>query len=120
MKDTLLHALDAKLPVGTRRDVYLCDDGNSPEKRQLVERELSDKGCHYVTGRKRKEGEKNGKSANVNNCLQNHIYAGYLDRKEKIPENEIIVIFDADMCAKPAFYTKVRIEQIVDAVAFGP
>ena len=102
-----MHALNAKLPVGVRRDVYLCDDGNSPDKRELVERELKSKGCHYVTGRKRKEGELNGKSCNVNNCLQNYIYGSYIEKGEAIPQNEVVVIFDADMCAKPQFFTKV-------------
>lgn len=34
--------------------------------------------CRYVSGRTRKPGEINGKSANLNNCLKNVIYAGYL------------------------------------------
>jgi cellulose synthase/poly-beta-1,6-N-acetylglucosamine synthase-like glycosyltransferase len=107
VKDTLKHALDAKLPVGVRREVYLCDDGNDKDKRKLVEEEFRSKGCHYVTGRKRKEGELNGKSCNVNNCLKNYIYSRYLERGESIPQNEVVVIFDADMCAKPAFFVKV-------------
>ncbi len=45
----------------------------------------------YVSGRMRKSGEMNGKSANLNNCLS-HIYPV----GTPIPPNEITCIFDAD------------------------
>ena len=45
----------------------------------------------YVSGRMRKPGEMNGKSANLNNCLS-HIYPV----GTPIPPNEITCIFDAD------------------------
>ena len=32
----------------------------------------------YVTGRTRENGEMNGKSANVNNCLKNYIFAKWV------------------------------------------
>ena len=45
----------------------------------------------YVSGRTRAQGEMNGKSANLNNCLS-QIYPGDLS----IPPNELVCIFDAD------------------------
>ena len=49
----------------------------------------------YVCGRQRRPGEMNGKSANLNACL-NQIYPAGAD----VPANEIVCIFDADqVCA---------------------
>lgn len=51
----------------------------------------------YVSGRKRKPGEMNGKSANLNNCLSQVYPEGV-----PIPTNELVCIFDADqvwLCA---------------------
>lgn len=51
----------------------------------------------YVSGRKRKPGEMNGKSANLNNCLTQVYPEGV-----PIPTNELVCIFDADqvwLCA---------------------
>ena len=45
----------------------------------------------YVSGRIRAEGEMNGKSANLNNCLS-HLYPDGC----RVPANEIVCIFDAD------------------------
>ena len=45
----------------------------------------------YVSGRQRAEGEMNGKSANLNNCLS-HLYPGGC----RIPGSEVVCIFDAD------------------------
>ena len=45
----------------------------------------------YVCGRVRRPGEMNGKSANLNNCL-NQIYPP----STPIPAHEIVCIFDAD------------------------
>jgi hypothetical protein len=45
----------------------------------------------YVCGRVRRPGEMNGKSANLNNCL-NQIYPP----GTPIPAHEIVCIFDAD------------------------
>lgn len=50
----------------------------------------------YVSGRIRKSGEMNGKSANLNNCLS-HIYPV----GTPIPANEITCIFDADQVCPP-------------------
>lgn len=93
--------------------------------------------CRYVSGRVRKPGEINGKSANLNNCLQNVIYAEYMndtdpansssssssdkkghktelgkgdnksDSDDIIPPQELVVIFDADMVAKQDFFCRV-------------
>ncbi|KAL6757888.1 nucleotide-diphospho-sugar transferase [Haematococcus lacustris] len=109
---TLDAARSALLPAYTRRTIYLCDDGKDPEKQALVARMGPD--VIYVTGRKRKHGEVNGKSANLNNCLKNVIYAnhprhtdtGEIDWTE-ISNRECLVVFDADMCAKPEFFTRM-------------
>ncbi len=61
----------------------------------------------YVTGRARKPGEINGKSANVNNCLRNVIYGEAADTPDAIPLTEVVVVFDADMAAKRHFFLKV-------------
>ena len=50
----------------------------------------------YVSGRTRKPGEMNGKSANLNNCL-GQIYPA----KAAIPAHEIVCIFDADQVGPP-------------------
>ncbi len=51
-------------------------------------------------------GEINGKSANLNNCLRNYIYAHHEHKSQEIPLHEVIVVFDADMQAKPEFFQK--------------
>jgi hypothetical protein len=49
----------------------------------------------------------NGKSANLNNCLKNIIYRELAGRPNEIPKEEVLVVFDADMCAKKHFFCKV-------------
>ena len=96
-------ALEAVLPEGCTRSVYLCDDGGDATKRKWVQSKAAEKGCniYYVSGRKRSPGEMNGKSANLNNCLK-MLYPG--DRA--VPPNELVCIFDADQVANKDFYTK--------------
>ncbi len=36
IQKTVLAALDATLPAGCARTVYLCDDGKDPEKREWI------------------------------------------------------------------------------------
>ncbi len=111
---TVQAALSADLPALTRRTVYLCDDGKDPEKRAFIEGlRLSGEDVVYVSGRVRKVGEINGKSANLNFALTNVIYknyprneAGALDWTE-ISNKECIVVFDADMNCKPEFFLKM-------------
>jgi hypothetical protein len=57
----------------------------------------------YVSGRIRAEGEMNGKSANLNNCLS-HLYPDGC----RVPANEIVCIFDADQvcCVTPSAITR--------------
>jgi hypothetical protein len=50
---TVIAALTADLPAGTRRTVYLCDDGSDAEKRAWAEA-LADRGLVYVSSRERK------------------------------------------------------------------
>jgi cellulose synthase/poly-beta-1,6-N-acetylglucosamine synthase-like glycosyltransferase len=55
-------------------------------------------------------GETNGKSNNLNNCLKNVVYKDYYPMNPqgpKIPKTEVMVVFDADMVAKPNFFTKI-------------
>lgn len=101
VKETVEAALKAYLPARTKRTLYLCDDGNDPKKKLMLEQFGRD--CVYITGRTRDpKGETNGKSNNLNNALK--LIYGDMDR---IPLSEIIVVFDADMIAKPNFYTKI-------------
>lgn len=60
-----------------------------------------------MSGRTRKAGEINGKSANVNNCLRNVVFAQYEGTPEAIPLKELVVVFDADMAARRNFLLKV-------------
>ena len=55
----------------------------------------------YVSGRKRPPGEMNGKSGNLNNCLQ-QLYPDEYD----IPLNEVACVFDADQTALKEFFVK--------------
>ncbi|KAK9904260.1 hypothetical protein WJX75_007984 [Coccomyxa subellipsoidea] len=96
---TVQAAYNARLPAGCDLTIYLCDDGKDPQKRKWCEQMGPD--IVYVSGRIRKSGEMNGKSANLNNCLS-HIYPV----GTPIPANEITCIFDADQVANPDFFLK--------------
>ena len=52
---TVIAALTADLPAGTSRTVYMCDDGNDPEKRAWAET-LAGRGLVYVSGREKHPG----------------------------------------------------------------
>ena len=87
VEETVVAALNGYLPKNTRRTLYLCDDGNDATKRQMLERYGSS--CVYVTGRLRDpDGETNGKSCNLNNCLR-LIYGD----TQKIDVSEVVVVF---------------------------
>lgn len=58
--------------------------------------------------RSRAKDEINGKSANLNNVLKNIVYSDNLAAPGKIPLEEVVVVFDADMQAKKNFFCKVR------------
>lgn len=154
---TVLAALDADLPPGSRRLVYLCDDGADAAKRQWAAG-LAERGLVYVSGRRRSPGawwpprgrpahaaagslrrqgapraaslaqpparcmpvalhplpagEINGKSCNLNHCLARVIYPGFCPAggppaHQLIPSSEVVVVFDADMVAKPHFFTRI-------------
>uniref|UniRef100_A0A383V9F4 Glycosyltransferase 2-like domain-containing protein n=1 Tax=Tetradesmus obliquus TaxID=3088 RepID=A0A383V9F4_TETOB len=117
---TVAAAMEVALPPGVTRELYLCDDGKDAEKRAWLEHTYGQghKGqVHYVTGRSRAKGEINGKSANLNNVLRNIIYKQYADAPGTIPLEEVVVVFDADMQAKPHFFTKILEVMCDDAVA---
>jgi hypothetical protein len=109
--------MEADLPPGVTRTLYLCDDGKDPTKQAWLEQTYgsssSKGGTVYVTGRPRQKGEINGKSANLNNCLKNIVYREYVEEPAKIPKEEVIVVFDADMQAKQNFFCKVRLARAV-------
>ncbi len=52
---TVTAAVDADLPPGCRRLVYLCDDGADPAKREWAQ-SMANRGVVYVSGRKRAPG----------------------------------------------------------------
>ncbi len=70
----------------------------------------------YITGRPRQPGEINGKSANVNNCLRRVVYHDASCAND-IPWWEVIVVFDADMQAKPNFFLRILEVMLEDEVA---
>ncbi|KAJ9523924.1 hypothetical protein QJQ45_022417 [Haematococcus lacustris] len=109
--------------LATYRTVYLCDDGKDAEKAAFIEALSATEDVVYVSGRTRKKGEVNGKSANLNFCLHK-IYAS-LPRSELNPEDvdwseisnkELVVVFDSDMCAKPDFFCKASADNGDDLV----
>ncbi|GBF89253.1 six-hairpin glycosidase [Raphidocelis subcapitata] len=111
-------ALQADLPPGVARILYLCDDGADPAKRAWLEEKWGNTGAAiYVTGRTRAKGEINGKSANLNNCLTKVIYPDLAARPQDIPASEVLVVFDADMQAKRSFFCKILEVMVDDAVA---
>lgn len=96
---TISAALAARMPRGCGRTVYLCDDGKDAAKRRWCEAAGDD--VVYVSGRTRRPGEMNGKSANLNNCLA-HVYPSDL----AMPPHELVCIFDADQVANADFFLK--------------
>lgn len=49
----------------------------------------------------------NGKSQNLNNALQRHIYPKFLSCPGDIPTNELVITFDADMVPVPEFFMRM-------------
>lgn len=92
----------APVPFGCRKTVYICDDGKDVKKRKWVESENS-ADLRYVSGRIRPKGEVNGKSGNLNNCMQNVIYK----KVKRISRREICCIFDADMVCSKEFFMRM-------------
>jgi hypothetical protein len=71
-----------------------------------------------MPGREKSTNEMNGKSGNLNDCLINTTYAQYQGKSsEYIPKDELVVVFDADMCAEPNFFLKVLEVMCDDDVA---
>ncbi|KAG1680162.1 hypothetical protein FOA52_000275 [Chlamydomonas sp. UWO 241] len=109
--NTINATLGAPMPHGGRRTIYLLDDGNSPEKRAFIA-SLRNPTVKYITGRDRKPGQINGKSENLNNALCNHIYKDHPKAENgsidwtSVDPRDTIVVFDADMMAKPDFFCK--------------
>ncbi|KAL3150937.1 hypothetical protein ABBQ32_000684 [Trebouxia sp. C0010 RCD-2024] len=97
---TAMAALDAMLPASCDRTVYICDDGKDAAKRKWARQMGTD--LVYVSGRKRKPGEMNGKSCNLNNCLSQIYPEGV-----PIPPHELVCIFDADQVANVDFFVKM-------------
>ena len=92
--------------------IYICDDGNDYKKLAWVQ-QLNDPEIMYVTGRDKSLRSLNGKSANLNHCLQ-LLYPDVNDPENddelmKIPVNELMCLFDADQtCSKGFFQVRER------------
>ncbi|KAK9803849.1 hypothetical protein WJX73_008180 [Symbiochloris irregularis] len=97
LKRTCANALKAYLPPGCKRTVYLCDDKKDPEKRKWCE-EMGPE-LVYVSGRKRPQGEMNGKSGNLNNVVGQLYPPGCV-----IPTQELLCVFDADQVPGRDFF----------------
>jgi hypothetical protein len=104
---TVLAAKRADRPAGTRVVIYVCDDGNDPKKKAWV-KQMDSPEVLYVTGRDKSLRSLNGKSANLNYCLQ-LIYPDIADPEDpeglmKIPVNELMCLFDADQTCSKGFF----------------
>ena len=104
---TVLAAKRADRPPGTKLYIYVCDDGNDPKKLAWVQ-QAADPEIMYVTGRDKSLKSLNGKSANLNYCLQ-LLYPDVLDPERpdefmKIPVNELMCLFDADQTCSKGFF----------------
>ena len=60
----------------------------------------------YIADRVHDPKRGNGKSQNLNNALQKHIYTKFLASPADIPPNEVVVTFDADMVPVPEFFMR--------------
>ena len=70
-------------------DAHTVTHMQDPKKRKWVDSLAAD--VVYVSGRKRPQGEMNGKSGNINNVCSQLYPPGTV-----VPGNELICIFDAD------------------------
>lgn len=52
IQKTVLAALNATLPAGCARTVYLCDDGKDPEKRAWIGESWPSKSCCFLATRR--------------------------------------------------------------------
>ncbi|KAK9828913.1 hypothetical protein WJX72_002766 [[Myrmecia] bisecta] len=96
---TIQAAYNAALPEGCARTIYLLDDGKDAQKRKWCQQMGPE--IVYVSGRQRAVGEMNGKSCNLNNCL-NQIYPPGVP----VPPTELVCIFDADQVCNVDFFLK--------------
>ena len=120
-----LYACGRNVCVLTKQSPPRCDDGKDPAKRAWIETELHGTVCalavsaqrqhpaqvlgvpiYYIADRVHDPNRGNGKSQNLNNALQNHIYASKVAPCD-IPINEVVVTLDADMVAKPEFFMRM-------------
>lgn len=117
---TVLAALATLLPASTTRSIYLLDDGDSAEKRDLVNSmsTSSTSNVTYISGRVRPDNQINGKSENLNNALR-LIFADYAN-PDSIPSNELVVVFDSDMRARKNFLLKAGLTCHVTPVMSRP
>lgn len=78
--------------------IYLCDDGNDPEKERYIKEDLGNEyGVFYISGRVKPRDQINGKSENINNALKNYIFKdGRWEHPERISFGELVCVFDAD------------------------
>jgi hypothetical protein len=77
-------------------------------------------GCPSPARLPLRAGETNGKSNNLNHCLRNVIYKDHAPLTHggpPIPHSEVLVVFDADMVARPNFFTKILEVMLDDDVA---
>jgi cellulose synthase/poly-beta-1,6-N-acetylglucosamine synthase-like glycosyltransferase len=103
VKETVLAALHMDHPKELLH-VYICDDGNDADKQSWVNN-MSRRypNLHYVT--RPPEFKGHGKAGNLNYTLKHIIYGKY--KKTRIPSNELVAIFDADMVCLKQFSLKI-------------
>eukprot|EP00475_Leptophrys_vorax_P041454 TRINITY_DN78186_c0_g1_i1.p1 TRINITY_DN78186_c0_g1~~TRINITY_DN78186_c0_g1_i1.p1 ORF type:complete len:1100 (+),score=339.37 TRINITY_DN78186_c0_g1_i1:176-3475(+) len=102
--------------------VYLCDDGNDPEKEKWC-KDMNAQYPNLIYITRPKEFKGHGKAGNLNYTLREVIYKNVLHynraldedpseeakkkRRKYINRKEIVAIFDADMVAKNTFLTRL-------------
>ena len=72
----------------------------------------------YVGDRVKRPGQLNGKSANVNNAVLNHIFPGARSAAD-VPARHILLIMDCDHMAKPDFFYKLAPCMLDEAVGIA-
>ncbi|KAK9812548.1 hypothetical protein WJX73_008007 [Symbiochloris irregularis] len=98
--ETVWAARMAAMPPGCTHTVWLLDDGQDADKEAWVSG-LQDPRVRYLSKRRRKRGEVNGKSGNLNNAIEK-VYP----QQAQLSADDLLAIFDCDQVCHPDFFIK--------------
>jgi cellulose synthase/poly-beta-1,6-N-acetylglucosamine synthase-like glycosyltransferase len=102
VRDTVMAALNME---HNKLFVYLCDDGEDPDKEEFImDLKETYKNVFYVTRPEMFKGH--GKAGNMNYCLERIIYPD-IDNYEDIPTTDVVAVFDADMVPMRQFVSRL-------------